>query len=274
MKIWLLENDNRTGPHEIFDVRDRISSGELTGDTPAWYEGAGDWTTLDQVPAYSSYFKKPASMVLIEEEEKRISEPIDSLEKELAESGIRPDLPDFQNESLEPVRRFFARLFDIFFYTVLLVIIKIKMGDNPFIPDSVFRGVVEYVPYLLLDGFALTHLGTTPGKWLLNIRLRSQYGHNLDIATSLIRSVRVWVLGFALGSIFAVIALPIAYFIGSQYGRFLWDIPQNNVTLCGEIRPARLLGYIFLFMGLLSLLITSIPIEMMPPELLEKWKQK
>lgn len=273
MKIWLLENGERTGPHEVYDIRDRISDDELHADTPAWYEGAEDWVTLGDVATYSSYFKRPASAETLREEEKLTSELIDSLERGLTNADSKPDSAAFQNEPLEPVRRFFARVFDIFIYSILLWIIKAQIGINPFIFEGVIKGLIDYLPYILLDGLALTYFGSTPGKWLLNIRLRSHDGKLLDIQTSLIRSVRVWVLGFALGSIFAVVSLPFSWFVASKYGKFLWDIPKNNVTHCEELTRTKLLVYIALIITAFYCLINFIPLEMIPPEYLEDWKK-
>jgi hypothetical protein len=147
------------------------------------------------------------------------------------------------------------------------------MGINPFIFEGVLKGLLDYLPYILLDGLALAHIGTTPGKWLLNIRLRSHDGKLLDIQTSLIRSVRVWILGFALGSVFAVISLPFSWFVATKYGKFLWDIPKNNVTHCRELTPAKLLVYIALIVTAFYCLMNFIPLEMIPPEYLEEWKK-
>lgn len=266
MKIWLLENDNRTGPHEIFDVRDRISSGELDAETPAWYDGADNWTTLDEVPAFSSYFKKTKSAEILVEEEKRTSELIESLEKELADTGETsgPDSTKFKNESLHPVRRLFARVLDMSLYTVALFIIKIQMGVNPLFMESVTKELMYQFPYLLLDAFALSYFGTTPGKWMLNIRLRTHDSQLLPFFASLIRSIRVWVLGFAMQSPLIVVSLPFSWFIASKYGKFLWDIPKNNITYCGPLTPIRIVGYILIIIVASSIMNQFVPPEFMP----------
>jgi len=274
MKIWLLENGERTGPHEIYDIRDRITNDELHADTPAWYEGANGWVTLGDVATYSSYFKKPATIEALHEEEKLTSELIESLEKEIAntDSGpdSRPDSPRFKNEPLYPIRRFFARMLDISLYTIMLYIVKVQMGINPLVVDSVTKELLFQIPYLLLDGLALSYFGTTPGKWLLNIRLRAHNGQRLEFTTSLIRSVRVWVLGFAMQSPFVLISIPFSWFIATKYGKFLWDIPKNNITQCAPLMTAKLIGYFLVIIAASYLLKYSIPPEFMPT--VENWK--
>lgn len=270
MTIWLLENGERTGPHQIYDIRDRISNDELDADTPAWYDGAENWVTLAEVPAYSSYFKKPDSTEALEEKEKLASELIETLEKELVKSDSRPNSAVFKNEPLHPIRRFFARVLDISLYTMLLYIVKVQMGINPLVVESVAKELMFQLPYILLDGLALSYIGTTPGKWLLNIKLRAHDGQRLEVTTSLIRSVRVWVLGFAMQSPFILISIPFSWFIASKYGKFIWDIPKNNVTQCTPLQPAKIIGYFLVIIAASYILKYSIPPEFMPS--MENWK--
>ncbi|MGJ8657957.1 MAG: RDD family protein [Akkermansiaceae bacterium] len=272
MKIWLLENGERTGPHEIYTIRDRISNDELQAGTPAWYEGADGWVTLGEVPAYSYYFNKSNSIDGLAEEEKLTSELIESLEKELENTEqkplplplAQPDSAGFKNEPLHPVRRFFARMIDISLYTVLLYIVKVQMGINPLVVESVAKELIFQVPYLILDGLALSYIGTTPGKWLLNIKLRRYDGHKLEISSSIIRSLRVWVMGFAMQTPFVLIGLPFSWFIASKYGKFLWDIPKNNITECKPLTPLKMVGVICLMMAAGSIMNYMIPPEFLP----------
>lgn len=57
MKIWLLENGEKSEPQESFEVRERIGAGELKGDVMAWYKGADDWMRLDEVPQFQTLFE-------------------------------------------------------------------------------------------------------------------------------------------------------------------------------------------------------------------------
>jgi len=254
MKIWLLEKSEKTRPHEIFNVRDRISSGELDGDTPAWYDGADDWVTLADVPALESYFKNTGSEEESSAEEEGTSELLDEQEKDRPET-IDEDVKGGDGESLQhkplhPIRRGFARFFDLSVYSILVYVIKVKMGINPLVYTDVMNEILWFSPYLLLDGFALSYFGMTPGKWMLNVSLRGRDGEMLEFSSSLIRSIRVWVLGFAMWSPLVVLSIPLVWFIGNKYGRFLWDIPKQNVVYCSALKPAK----IALFVGMLLLL--------------------
>ncbi len=271
MKIWLLEDGARTGPYEIYEIRDRISDGELSGDTSAWYEGADGWVSLRDVPAYASYFRQSDVVDVMEEEGLSGLGGEDGVQ--LGNGGERGGADGgFQYEPLRPVRRFFARLFDIYIYTVLLYFVKVQFGVNPLVDKSLLVFIADYIPYLLMDALALSYWGTTPGKWLLGIVLRSHYGAKLDVKTSMVRSARVWVLGFSLGSLFAVISLPLSWFIASKYGKFLWDVPMYNVTRCINIQPLRVIAYIvFICFG--GLVLVNTITDMFPPELAEKLRE-
>lgn len=268
MRIWLLEDGERTGPHEIYTIRDRISNGEVEADTQAWYDGADGWGPLGEVPAYASYFKKPSSEESLEGAEKLTSEFVESAEKDLESDGhaprSQPDSAVFSNEPLHPVRRFFARMLDFSLYNVLLYIVMLKLGLDLQDLGNPTKGLLLQIPYLILDGLALSYFGTTPGKRLLNIKLRRYDGYHLEISSSIIRSLRVWVMGFAMGSILLPIAIAFSWFVASKYGKFLWDIPRNNITECKPLTPLNIIGYIGVLLAANYLLQAIVPPELLP----------
>lgn len=264
MRIWLLENGERTGPHEIYEIRDRISDDELNADTPAWYDGADGWVTLGDVPAYSSCFKRPSSLEGNHAEEKLTSEHADSSENELESIDSSADSAALNREPLFPVRRFFARMLDISLYITLLLIIKVQLGIHPFFVESVGKELLFQLPYLLLDALALAYIGTTPGKWLLNIRLRDHSGQRLSFPRALLRSARVWVLGFAMQTPFILISLPFSWYVANKYGKFLWDLPKNYRTTCEPIAPAKMVGYFLVIIAASYLLNYTVPPELIP----------
>ena len=46
MEIWLIEDKQRTGPFQDYEVRERIERGEVTGETMAWHKDQQDWLPL------------------------------------------------------------------------------------------------------------------------------------------------------------------------------------------------------------------------------------
>lgn len=278
MKIWLLEDGERTGPHEVYTVRDMISNEEVNADTPAWYEGADGWVTLADVPAYSSDFSKSKKT---DEEDGGVSslnkdEFVKKLESQFQEQRhfgqAQPNSAQFQNEPLYPIRRLCARAIDFVFYMLVVIIVKAQLGINPFEAPNDLRELLFLVPYVLLDGLALAYLGTTPGKWLLNIKLRSASGQKLKVDISIIRSLRVWVLGFAMHTFLIYISLPLSWFFASKYGKFLWDIPRNNITECKRINPLKLVLLFIMMMAMGALLENTLPPEYLKIAENYEWK--
>ena len=63
MEIWLIEDKQRTGPFQDYEVRERIERGEVTGETMAWHKDQQDWLPLKEVAAFASAFERQAAVV-------------------------------------------------------------------------------------------------------------------------------------------------------------------------------------------------------------------
>lgn len=50
MDIYLLEEDQQTGPFDVARVNERLATGEITAETLAWFEGAPGWVMIVAVP--------------------------------------------------------------------------------------------------------------------------------------------------------------------------------------------------------------------------------
>jgi len=269
MKIWLLEDGERTGPHEIFNVRDRISNGEVNADTLAWYEGVEGWVKLSEVPAYASNFSKSESDSTEKSKDSGISDQdvsefVKQLETKLNEGlspdRARPNSATFQNEPLHPIRRFFARAFDLYIYSIIVLIIKYQTG-YPVEATNIYIGLLIVLPYLILDGLALSYFGATPGKWLLDISVRDGKGLNIKPGSAMIRSARIWVLGLGMMSYLAFLTIPLTWFMASKYGKFIWDIPKNNITECKLMNPVKIALYVVIYLAGSFLIFHFLPPE-------------
>ncbi len=60
--IYLVLNGQSTGPHTLAQVRELLAKGEISRDTPAWYEGLADWTTVGPVLDAAGGAPVPASV--------------------------------------------------------------------------------------------------------------------------------------------------------------------------------------------------------------------
>ena len=78
--------------------------------------------------------------------------------------------------------------------------------------------------WIFIESALLATWGTTPGKWLFGLTLRTARGTKLDFPTALRRTLKVWVRGLALGlPIVSLIALVIAYNRLKEKGETSWD---------------------------------------------------
>ena len=103
-----------------------------------------------------------------------------------------------------PIRRYLARHLDLSFYSLffaLLLLFRFHQGHPlslEVLQSPVFHLVFSYlgvVPMLLLEPLFLHFWGTTPGKWILGIRLRQANGEKLTMAQSLRRTWGVFSRG-------------------------------------------------------------------------------
>ena len=50
MQYWLIEDGEKKGPLEDYEVRDMIRKGKVTGESKIWHEGADGWVSASEVP--------------------------------------------------------------------------------------------------------------------------------------------------------------------------------------------------------------------------------
>lgn len=102
-----------------------------------------------------------------------------------------------------PFRRFFARWLDLIFYVTLwqlfLVIVLDVNLSNRGSRGDVLDAVMQLLLMLVLEPIFLRLLGTTPGKWILGLRVTGEDGKHLTLAQARSRTWKVWFRGMGLG---------------------------------------------------------------------------
>jgi len=63
----------------------------------------------------------------------------------------------------------------------------------------VIETLIVFVLFALWEPLFLSNTGTTPGKWLMGVRVRSKSGEKLSLLRALDRFVRVWFVGMGAG---------------------------------------------------------------------------
>ena len=114
-----------------------------------------------------------------------------------------PPLPEGAVWAYNPWQRFWARCLDIILaelvvVTALALLFRIGPVTNETTLVSIGTTVLTWVVVFLAEPTFLALWGTTPGKWLLGLRLEDDYGRKLTWGAGFLRCWGVLVTGFGL----------------------------------------------------------------------------
>mgnify|MGYP000029449989 CR=1 FL=1 len=250
MDIWIIQDGEKTGPIHDFEIRRRIEAGELPPTTPAWHEGLGMWTPLVEIGIFQREFDKPAPP------ETPASSP-----EPAPERVVPPPLPDQPHL----IRRFWARWLDLYLYAGVWWIAMWAAGrDIGMILQHQWIILFHYVPWFVLETFLLHRFGTTPGKWLLGIKVVNHDGSLLSLAEATRRCARVLFIGIGFGwGILALICQLMSLITTKRLGRPLWDQAGGHRLEVSPFDPFRIAGYVFvLFVSIQLQMIVVAPYVM------------
>jgi uncharacterized RDD family membrane protein YckC len=234
MDIWIIRDGEKAGPIHDFEVRRKIESGELPGSTPAWHEGLDGWKPLKEIGLFAREFEQKGPPPL-------------------------PDVP-YQDAGSGPVaapqetfylRRFWARWLDLTLYSGFWWLGLWAAGQdiaatllNPWVM------FLRYVPWFAIEALLIHKQATTPGKWLLGLRVTNQNGSHLDLGEAIRRSLRVMFTGVGFGwSLLAVFCQALSLFTARRLGCTLWDYTGGHRVTVDPMNPFRIMALVFLFAG-------------------------
>lgn len=236
MDIWIIRDGEKTGPIHDFEVRRKIEAGELPASTPAWHEGLATWKPLVEIDLFTREFKSAAA-----------SQP--------------PPLPQMEPQmpaAAQPtcyLRRFWARWLDFSLYSgVWWLGIWIARQDVEAVLLNPWIMFLQYVPWFALESWLIHKYATTPGKWLLGMRVVNQDHSRLDLSAAIRRSLRVMFTGVGFGwSILALFCQALSLFTAKRLGNTLWDYTGGHQVTVEPLKPLRLVTLVFLYAGALQL---------------------
>ncbi len=138
------------------------------------------------------------------------------------------DIPytEFESAEIHPVRRFFGRCLDQILTSAILmlifiVILRIRPFDDARI--SLFSIASVFVS-MLLNALFLSFIGTTPGKFVVGIFLKTPEGKNMSFLDALRREWSVFRYGIGFGlPIYNLIRLYKSYQIHTAGKELEWD---------------------------------------------------
>jgi hypothetical protein len=140
---------------------------------------------------------------------------------EPSEIITQADSVRFAGNRLNPLFRLQARFFDYSLFFAILQILT-RSVHWPWIERYVLLEFLAWVPF---EAVLLTIFGTTPGKWLLGIKLKkSTIRQRIDIRTAFKRAFLVWFRGVGLGVWYITFFCMLAAFRRLQVWRITsWD---------------------------------------------------
>lgn len=234
MDIWIIQDGEKTGPVHDFEIRRKIEIGELSASTPAWHEGLGAWKPLGEIDLFHGEFEKPAAA---------------------ADTAPIPPPPPPTPDQPHLVRRFWARWLDLYLFGGFWWIAIWAAGrDIGMILNQPWIMLFHFVPWFALEAFLIHRFATTPGKWLLGIRVVNNDGSVLNLAESIRRSARVLFIGLGFGwGILTLICQLMSWFTTKRLGRPLWDHAGGHRLEARPVNPFRIAAYVVVLISALQL---------------------
>jgi uncharacterized RDD family membrane protein YckC len=139
-----------------------------------------------------------------------------------------------------PWTRYFARVADVLIGAVGLgVVIGLVAPDLAHVNNAVL-GIAVVFAWIFVETVLLATWGTTPGKWMLGVRLRTRQGFKLQPGAALGRSFSVWLRGLGLGiPIVSLFTLFSSYKHLKEQGETSWDAQGGFEVRHDELSAGR-----------------------------------
>jgi len=177
-----------------------------------------------------------------------------------------------------PFARFWARIFD---YLLVVFVVYAVVGapklpgmDGDVTITQMFSGeywesirtaseqpefrrvsnahVVALVLWTILEGLLIAQFGTTPGKWLLNLRVSNSAGTRPSTQQAVLRSLYVWFLGVGMWlPMLSIGTMLFGLYSLMSRGVTIWDRNLGTRVLQGRMTAPRILLVIAAFFAIL-----------------------
>lgn len=105
------------------------------------------------------------------------------------------------NKLPNPWRRYFARIFDIYLYSLLLrTVILVVFHYNIVRSEgtSFVFTILAHILMIAIEPLLLSTIGTTPGKFIFGLVLRDSFGGKLDYSEGFARTINIFGSGMGL----------------------------------------------------------------------------
>ncbi len=236
MDIYWIADKKKCGPATVPDVLSLVQMGELTPDTKGWHAGCDQWMPLRELPALADFLQQKKQ----EEAEVETLPPVpDAPEMEnpvpAVEAEPSPDTPlppgTVRVFLSSPASRLLARLVDMALY-MTLVFGVVYAREIPFTTALLPSAPVVWIGFILLEACLVSYLGTTPGKALLGIQVRSVNGTPMSFGRSCARACWVFVGGMGMMvSLLPLFMMAYSWWTLRSRGITMWDARCSTLPL-------------------------------------------
>jgi uncharacterized RDD family membrane protein YckC len=164
----------------------------------------------------------------------------------------------FSGPQVRPWVRYWARVIDLSLFSIFFGLGCAILCPTFLEVNDVFFGVIVTILYIFVEPFLLSTWGTTPGKALLNVRLRKNNGAKVSYEEGLLRSAKVCWRGLGLEiPIVSLLTHIAAYNTLSKTGITSWDKDGNTQITHQVIGGKRSIIAVLLFCGLILLMLIA-----------------
>jgi uncharacterized RDD family membrane protein YckC len=220
MRTWIIIDGEKSGPFDIAQIARRLESGELKPDTYGWIEGMKVWQPLLSIPQFAESCRMATTPV-------PPPLPVVEIDSAAPPSTAHWHIPatTMHEKTAVLVRRFFARWFDMLLWSSgYLCVLQLSGADLKSLMMSFWFNYTMMIVWLLIEAAMIHAWGTTPGKALLGLRVRRADGTALPVGLSLLRSIRVYLMGMGMSH---PLLLPLchgfSWWFVRKHGAALWD---------------------------------------------------
>ncbi|MFT5465129.1 MAG: hypothetical protein ACI8UO_000215 [Verrucomicrobiales bacterium] len=257
MEIFIGKDSGKEGPFTPFQIREMLEEGEIEPETLGWIrDEVEDWKPLNEIPSMRRVIDELAQARLDE----------DLATREGPTPPLPPPLPagDPRSAFRHAISRFFARWFDLFLFQTLALFVCRGWREPAATPEIMMQRfnqdateitMIFFVSALIwqaLEAVLLSTIGTTPGKALMNLRVRLSNDKKMGLNTSTLRSFFAFALGMGLMiSILPIITGILSFMRMQNRGITVWD-EQLRVQVTQT--PVDLLKRFVMIFGFLALL--------------------
>ena len=205
---WYYVDDGaQAGPVPESALKEMLEGGSLHPQTLVWKTNMKDWVAASE------------------------TELLPSEAPPAPPSPESPGAIETAAATVRPWPRFTARMVDYFIFSFAvgaligvgdaLGITHIAVAEEP--PNTTF-GLIILFAWLFVEPWLLSTWGTTPGKWLLSIKITMADGSKPDYSQALGRSFSVWLKGMGAGlPIISLVTLVLSYMKLTSTGATSWD---------------------------------------------------